>query len=190
MSDRRDETPVRRREAVDRDPNTNDAPDVTAPVELPSMPIGPGVTGTVGPVVAQPPIGVTQVPPANDGNVVAVPSEPQPQAGDAAYEDEGPLTPLVSQIQKETGIDGGSVPDTHGELMAGGGATALAGMTLRTAPGSDAELIGPVLPDTAMAVLEGPQAHAGGSWWRVHLPDGRIGWASADELVPGNPMER
>lgn len=188
MSDKRDETPTRR-QAVDRDPNTNDAPSVTGPVELPSMPVGPGSMGGVSPVVQHPPIGVTQVPPANDANTVAVPSEPQPQAADAAYEGEGPLTPLVSQIQKETGIDGGAVPDAHGRLVAGGGATSRDGMQLRAAPGADAELIGPVLPDTAIAVLEGPQAHAGGQWWHVRLPDGRVGWASAEEITPGTPIE-
>lgn len=188
MSDRRDETPERRRAATDHDPNTNDAPDVTAPVELPSMPAGPGTMGGVGPVVAQPPLGVTQVPPADDGHQVTATSEPQPRAGDAANESEGPLSPLVSQIQKATGIDGGEAPDTHGQLMVGGGAMSLPGMALRTAPGADAELIGEIMGDTAMAVLEGPQAHAGGQWWRVHLPDGRVGWASAEEMVPGTPV--
>jgi hypothetical protein len=188
MSDRRDDTPGRRRAATDRDPNTNDEPDVTAPVELPSMPAGPGMVGSVGPVVARPPLGVTEAPPSHDGNIAPMPSEPAPQAADAAREGEGPLTPLVSQIQKQTGIDGGTAPDTHGQLVVGGGAMSRPGMMLRSAPGADAEPIGEVLGDTAMALLEGPHAHAGGEWWRVHLPDGRLGWASAEEMVPGTPI--
>jgi hypothetical protein len=92
---------------------------------------------------------------------------------------------LVSEIQRETGIGGGTLPHEHNSAFVGGGATAQGDdgqRTLLAVPRSDAEQLGVVLEGTHLVLVEGPQQAQGEPWWQVLLPDGRTGWLPATAL--------
>jgi formylglycine-generating enzyme required for sulfatase activity len=50
-------------------------------------------------------------------------------------------------------------------------------LRLRKSPGKDGEIIASIPTGTLFAVIGGPECAGGNwSWWKVHLPDGKIGW--------------
>ena len=50
-------------------------------------------------------------------------------------------------------------------------------LRLRKSPGMNGEIIASIPTGTLFTVIGGPECAGGNwSWWKVHLPDGKIGW--------------
>ena len=94
---------------------------------------------------------------------------------------------LVSEIQRESGIGGGSLPASDGTWQVGSGATAQSDggrCTLFADPRSDAEHIASMDSGTQLLLLDGPDTAQGEPWWNVRLSDGRVGWVPQACLGP------
>jgi peptidoglycan/xylan/chitin deacetylase (PgdA/CDA1 family) len=66
--------------------------------------------------------------------------------------------------------------------------TSESGVRLRTAPGTDSDLVKLLRNRTTLTIVEGPQKADKYTWWKVRMDDGTEGWVVEDFLA-GPPRE-
>lgn len=85
--------------------------------------------------------------------------------------------PLQTVAPVSPGTSGGLTIGAQVVIVTGGGR-----LSLRQSPSMDATIVARVDPGTAAEIVDGPVVAASYTWWQIRLPDGTVGWASANWL--------